>query len=117
LVDELVADKRDLILVMGKGGVEKITIAAAIAVEIAARGHAVHLTATDPAAHIAATIEGQVANLRIAYGRELMHLGCYYTGLWETAADGISVGIIRNAVETPLLIVAPAFSTARSGCL
>ena len=43
---------------MGKGGVGKTTVAAAIAVELADRGHRVHLTTTDPAAHIAAAISG-----------------------------------------------------------
>ena len=66
LVDELAAAERGLILVMGKGGVGKTTIAAAIAVELAARGHPVHLTTTDPAAHVAATIEGEVENLRVS---------------------------------------------------
>ena len=40
---------------MGKGGVGKTTLAAAIAVELARSGHAVHLTTTDPAAHVTAT--------------------------------------------------------------
>jgi arsenite/tail-anchored protein-transporting ATPase len=66
LVDELAAADHGLILVMGKGGVGKTTIAAAIAVELATRGHPVHLTTTDPAAHVAATIEGEVQNLRIS---------------------------------------------------
>jgi arsenite-transporting ATPase len=66
LVDELENAERGLILVMGKGGVGKTTIAAAIAVELATRGHPVHLTTTDPAAHLTATIEGKVANLRIS---------------------------------------------------
>jgi len=38
---------------MGKGGVGKTTIAAAIATELVRRGHRVHLSTTDPAAHIA----------------------------------------------------------------
>jgi arsenite-transporting ATPase len=66
LVDELAVAGRGLILVMGKGGVGKTTIAAAIAVELAARGHPVHLTTTDPAAHVAATVEGEVPNLRLS---------------------------------------------------
>ncbi len=52
LVDEIEAEGKGLVLVMGKGGVGKTTVAAAVAAELAARGHAVHLTTTDPAAHL-----------------------------------------------------------------
>jgi arsenite/tail-anchored protein-transporting ATPase len=38
---------------MGKGGVGKTTVAAAIAVELARRGLRVRLSTTDPAAHVA----------------------------------------------------------------
>ncbi len=51
---------------MGKGGVGKTTIAAAIAAELASRGLPVHLSTTDPAAHIASTLAGQVANLEVS---------------------------------------------------
>ena len=57
-VDEVEAEGRGLVLVMGKGGVGKTTVAAAVAVELAARGHAVHLTTTDPAAHLDDTLGG-----------------------------------------------------------
>lgn len=66
LVDELAADGHGLIMVLGKGGVGKTTIAAAIAVELAARGHNVHLTTTDPAAHVAAAIGSEVDHLQIS---------------------------------------------------
>ena len=65
LVEEIEADGRGLVMVMGKGGVGKTTLAAAIAVELAFRGHAVHLTTTDPAAHLAQTLEGAVDNLKL----------------------------------------------------
>ncbi len=66
LVDDLATADRGLVMVMGKGGVGKTTIATAIAVELAARGKSVHLTTTDPAAHIAAIVEGSVPNLRVS---------------------------------------------------
>ncbi|MFO7846722.1 MAG: arsenical pump-driving ATPase [Balneolaceae bacterium] len=53
LVDNLSSDKENgLIMTMGKGGVGKTTIAAAIAFKLAERGYPVHLTTTDPAAHL-----------------------------------------------------------------
>ena len=66
LFDELAAPGHGLIMVMGKGGVGKTTIAAAVAVELASRGLAVHLSTTDPAAHVASTLDGQVSNLKIS---------------------------------------------------
>jgi arsenite-transporting ATPase len=56
LIDELAAPGHGVILTMGKGGVGKTTVAAAVAVALAERGHRVHLSTTDPAAHVAATI-------------------------------------------------------------
>ena len=66
LIDEIVAPGRGLVMVMGKGGVGKTTIAAAIAVELASRGLPVHLSTTDPAAHVASTLAGEVENLTVS---------------------------------------------------
>jgi arsenite/tail-anchored protein-transporting ATPase len=65
LVDELATGDHGLIMCMGKGGVGKTTIAAAIAVALADRGHPVHLTTTDPAGHLAEMIDGTLNNLRV----------------------------------------------------
>lgn len=59
LIDDLVAPGHGVILAMGKGGVGKTTVAAAIAVAIAERGYEVHLSTTDPAAHIAAAMNDE----------------------------------------------------------
>lgn len=66
LIDEIEADDHSLVMVLGKGGVGKTTIAAAIAVGLAARGHAVHLTTTDPAAHLSMTVESNIAGLEVS---------------------------------------------------
>jgi arsenite-transporting ATPase len=66
LVDAIEAPGRGLVMVMGKGGVGKTTIAAAIATELASRGHRVHLSTTDPAAHVASTLDGQVEGLTVS---------------------------------------------------
>ncbi len=53
MVDDIIGDKEHgLVMTMGKGGVGKTTIAAAIALRIAQKGYPVHLTTTDPAAHL-----------------------------------------------------------------
>ncbi|GGS23154.1 arsenical pump-driving ATPase [Streptomyces humidus] len=58
LVDELAAGPPGAVLVMGKGGVGKTTIAAAVAVGLARRGHDVHLSTTDPAGRPADVLAG-----------------------------------------------------------
>ncbi len=66
LVDDLAVAGHGVILAMGKGGVGKTTVAAAIATALAERGLSVHLSTTDPAAHIAATIAGdQLPNMTV----------------------------------------------------
>ncbi len=57
LADQIEQEGHGLVMVLGKGGVGKTTVAAAIAVELASRGHDVHLTTTDPAAHLSMTLE------------------------------------------------------------
>jgi arsenite-transporting ATPase len=52
LIDELDAAGVGVVMTMGKGGVGKTTLAAAIAVALVDRGHQVMLSTTDPAAHI-----------------------------------------------------------------
>lgn len=66
IIDELAGAQHSLVMVMGKGGVGKTTVAAAVALGLAARGVQVHLSTTDPAAHLAATIAGSVENLRVS---------------------------------------------------
>lgn len=66
LVDEFEKNGHGLIMLMGKGGVGKTTMAAAIAVELAARGHVVNLTTSDPAAHLTDTLQGEMANLTVS---------------------------------------------------
>jgi len=69
LVHDIAARGRGVVMTMGKGGVGKTTVATRIAVALARRGHAVTLTTTDPAAHVAAAAEAMgsdAASLRVA---------------------------------------------------
>lgn len=56
LIDEIAGAGHGVVMTMGKGGVGKTTVAAAIATELASRGYRVHLTTTDPAAHVMAAV-------------------------------------------------------------
>ena len=77
LVDELERGGPGAVLVMGKGGVGKTTIAAAIAVALAHRGHDVHLSTTDPAGRISDVLTDAAPNhltvSRIDPAAELAH--------------------------------------------
>ncbi|CAM6766360.1 TPA: arsenical pump-driving ATPase [Escherichia coli] len=66
LVDELSLTGKGLVMTMGKGGVGKTTVAASVAVSLAKRGHKVHLTTSDPAAHLSYTLDGSLPNLQVS---------------------------------------------------
>lgn len=66
LLDDLSTLDHGLIMVMGKGGVGKTTIAAAIALGLVDKGKTVHLSTTDPAAHVAETLQEQVPGLQVS---------------------------------------------------
>ncbi|MDP1948420.1 MAG: arsenical pump-driving ATPase [Nitrospirota bacterium] len=66
LVDEIAKAGHGLVMMMGKGGVGKTTLAAAVAVALAQRGLPVHLTTSDPAAHLTDTLSGTMDNLDVS---------------------------------------------------
>jgi len=65
LTEQVEREGHGLILVMGKGGVGKTTVAAAIATELALQGNQVHLSTTDPAAHIQ-DVAGEIDGLSVS---------------------------------------------------
>ena len=65
LADALAQAGHGLVMVMGKGGVGKTTVAAALAVGLVQRGHSVHLSTTDPAAHLGVTLAGELPGLQV----------------------------------------------------
>ncbi|MBI5610688.1 MAG: arsenical pump-driving ATPase [Deltaproteobacteria bacterium] len=66
LVDELAAAGSGVVLTMGKGGVGKTSVAVALARALVTRGLPVHLTTTDPAAHVLETLGAIPQGLRVS---------------------------------------------------
>jgi arsenite-transporting ATPase len=66
LLDMLEAMPGGVIMTMGKGGVGKTTIAVNIAKDLVARGKKVHLTTTDPAAHVALTLGNAPEGMQVS---------------------------------------------------
>lgn len=90
LVDELSRSDHGLVMVMGKGGVGKTTVAAAVAVSLAKRGVPVHLTTTDPAQHIWETLQSEVAGLRVSYIDPKYEVRQYRERMLESARANLS---------------------------
>jgi arsenite-transporting ATPase len=69
LIDDIAAGGHGLVMLMGKGGVGKTTLAAAVALALADRGLPVHLSTSDPAANLGETLPGardKMASLSIS---------------------------------------------------
>ena len=88
LVDDLVKLGHGVIMTMGKGGVGKTTIAAAIATELARRGLRVHLSTTDPAAHVAAAA-GEVPGLEVSRIDPLVETRAYVEQVMATSGKNL----------------------------
>ena len=89
LADELSACGRGLVMTVGKGGVGKTTVAAALAVELSRRGHAVHLTTTDPAAHLEQTLQGSCRGLTLSRIDPQFETAAYQAHVLATAGAGL----------------------------
>lgn len=90
LVDDLEGNGPSVVMTMGKGGVGKTTIAAALAVELAARGHQVTLTTTDPAAHVAAALPDPPAGVTVSRIDPDAETAAYTAGVLATVGKGLT---------------------------
>jgi arsenite-transporting ATPase len=75
-------------MTMGKGGVGKTTVAAAIATELARRGLPVHLSTTDPAAHVAAAA-GAAKGMQVSRIDPQAETKAYVEQVMATAGPGL----------------------------
>ena len=104
LVDELAADGHGLIMLMGKGGVGKTTLAAAVAVELASRGLPVHLTTSDPAAHLSETLAGALSHLEVSRIDPHAETGRYRAQVLATkgaALDEQGLALLEEDLRSP----------------
>jgi arsenite-transporting ATPase len=95
---------RGLIMLMGKGGVGKTTIAAAIAVELAARGHTVYLTTSDPAAHLTETLQGGMENLKVSRIDPHAETERYRQHVLQTRGEGLDargLALLEEDLRSP----------------
>ena len=90
LVNEIAEQDHGLIMLMGKGGVGKTTIAASIAVKLAEQGFDVHLTTSDPAAHLENTLDGSLPNLQVSRIDPIAETERYYNHILETKGKDLS---------------------------
>ncbi len=104
LIDEIEAAGRGVVLTMGKGGVGKTTIAAAIAMELARRGHRVHLSTTDPAAHVAETVGKGLANLEVSRIDPAAEVQRYTAAVMAKSApnlDARGIALLKEDLRSP----------------
>lgn len=104
LVEQIAADGHGLIMTMGKGGVGKTTMAAAIAVTLARRGLPVHLTTSDPAAHLQDAV-GEVGDLlkisRIDPDLERERYKAHVMATRGAGLDEAGLAVLAEDLESP----------------
>ncbi len=104
LVDELGSAGHGLVMVMGKGGVGKTTVAAAVAVSLARRKMAVHLTTTDPAQHIWETLQSELPGLRVTYIDPKQEVQQYRERMLQSARKTLSaekLALLEEELKSP----------------
>jgi arsenite-transporting ATPase len=118
LIDEIALSGHGLIMLMGKGGVGKTTLAAAVAVALASRGHPVLLTTSDPAAHLSDTLRGGLPNLQVSRIDPVAETARYRQHVLETKGrdlDEAGRALLAEDLRSPCteeIAVFQAFSRA-----
>ncbi|MFP3357198.1 arsenical pump-driving ATPase [Planococcus sp. SIMBA_143] len=106
VIDDFSEHNTRVIFTMGKGGVGKTSVASAIAVGLSEKGHQVHLTTTDPAAHLAYTFEGSSTrdNLSISSINPDIEVARYKETVIEQAGSGMTeeeLAYLKEDLESP----------------
>ncbi len=98
VIEDLYKSGKKVIFTMGKGGVGKTTIGAAIALGLAAKGKKVHLTTTDPAAHLKFVIQ-ETAGITMSHIDEQAELKKYQGAVLAKAKETMSEDDIAYVEE------------------
>ncbi|MFF7647395.1 arsenical pump-driving ATPase [Streptomyces canus] len=99
LLDEITDVGSGLVMTMGKGGVGKTTVAAAVAADLARRGHPVTLTTTDPAAHVERIAGAGSENLRITRIDPAAETAAYTATVLAQAGASLGEDALRLMAE------------------
>jgi arsenite-transporting ATPase len=104
LIEDLSQQSTGVIMTMGKGGVGKTTIAARIAIELARQGLRVHLTTTDPAAHIATAAQEATDTLTIGEINPAVEVARYRAEVMATTGarlDSAGLALLEEDLSSP----------------
>lgn len=104
LVAALAAGGPGVVMTMGKGGVGKTTLAAAIAVALAEQGRPVLLTTTDPAAHVRDAVRRPLPNLEVQRIDPQAEVAAYRSEVIATAGaklDAAGLALLEEDLRSP----------------
>lgn len=104
IIEELAVRDHGLVMVMGKGGVGKTTIAASIAVALADRGRPVLLTTTDPAAHLTETLAVAIPGLSVSRIDPVAEARRYRDETYASKAPGLDAehrALLHEELQSP----------------
>lgn len=103
VIDDLYHNNKKVIFTMGKGGVGKTSVAAAIALALASKDKKVHLTTTDPAAHLKYVVK-ETENITMSHIDEEAELKRYQEEILSKARETMSeddVAYIEEDLRSP----------------
>lgn len=103
IIDYLDKSNKKVIFTMGKGGVGKTTIAAAIALGLSQKGKKIHLTTTDPAAHLKFVID-ESSGITMSHIDEQAELKKYQNEVLSKARETMSdedIAYVEEDLRSP----------------
>ncbi|MFG3613365.1 arsenical pump-driving ATPase [Rummeliibacillus stabekisii] len=105
LIEEIIENPKRVLFTMGKGGVGKTTVATLVALGLAEKGEHVHLTTTDPAAHIKWVLgENKPETLTISNIDPTTVLESYKKEVLQKASESMDedgLAFVREDLESP----------------